>query len=89
MQLVQGLYSDKDLAKALELTEVIDFHQTLDIDGIKASRVVPFPEFVAFLPGGPLGPCICTHCCSDRAGAIVPLQSTQEDRGGTMAICCG
>ncbi len=41
MQLMQGLYSDKDLAKALELTEVIDFHQTLDIDGIKASPVLP------------------------------------------------
>ena len=41
VQLMQGLYSDKDLAKALELAEVIDFHQTLDIDGIKASKVVP------------------------------------------------
>ena len=46
VQLMQGLYSDKDLAKALELAEVIDFHQTLDIDGIKASKIMPSLDFV-------------------------------------------
>eukprot|EP00891_Asterochloris_glomerata_P003167 jgi/Astpho2/3167/fgenesh1_pm.00052_%23_3_t len=49
VQLMQGLYSDKDLAKALELTEVIDFHQTLDIDGIKIT---------AYRAGHVLGACM-------------------------------
>ena len=29
------LYTDKDLEIATEKTEVIDFHQTIDIDGIR------------------------------------------------------
>jgi cleavage and polyadenylation specificity factor subunit 3 len=31
----EGLYTPADLQAALARTEVIDFHQTLDIDGIK------------------------------------------------------
>lgn len=34
-----SLYTDKDLEVATERTEVIDFHQTIDIDGI---RVTPY-----------------------------------------------
>eukprot|EP00887_Chlorella_sp_A99_P001920 scaffold18.g1920.t1 len=34
-----GLYSDKDLDAAIEKTEVIDFHQTVDVGGI---RVTPY-----------------------------------------------
>jgi cleavage and polyadenylation specificity factor subunit 3 len=33
----EGLYSDKDLEASLERVEVCDFHQTIDLDGIKAS----------------------------------------------------
>ena len=32
----EALYSDEDLEKALERSEVLDFHQTIDLDGIKA-----------------------------------------------------
>lgn len=32
----EGLYNVKDLDAALARTQVIDFHQTLDLDGIKA-----------------------------------------------------
>ena len=35
----EGLYTAADLQASLARTEVIDFHQTLDIDGIK----VPIP----------------------------------------------
>lgn len=31
----EGLYTEKDLADTLERTEVMDFYQTLDIDGIQ------------------------------------------------------
>jgi cleavage and polyadenylation specificity factor subunit 3 len=34
-----GLYSDKDLEASTARTEVIDFHQTIDIDGI---RITPY-----------------------------------------------
>lgn len=30
-----GLYTDKHLEMAMEKSEVIDFHQTIDISGIK------------------------------------------------------
>ncbi len=30
-----GLYSEKDVEAALERTELLDFHQTIDVDGIK------------------------------------------------------
>lgn len=32
----EALYGDKDLERALERSEVLDFHQTIDLDGIKA-----------------------------------------------------
>ncbi len=31
----EGLYSEKDVEAALERTELVDFHQTIDVDGIK------------------------------------------------------
>ena len=31
----EGLYTEKDLADTLERTEVMDFYQTIDIDGIQ------------------------------------------------------
>ncbi|PRW05865.1 Cleavage and polyadenylation specificity factor subunit 3 [Chlorella sorokiniana] len=33
----EGLYSEKDLEAAIERTEVIDFHQTVDVDGIRVT----------------------------------------------------
>lgn len=30
-----ALYTDKDLEKTLDVTEVIDFHQTVEIDNVK------------------------------------------------------
>lgn len=30
-----ALYSEKDLEKTLDVTEVIDFHQTIEVDGIQ------------------------------------------------------
>ncbi|KAK9822187.1 hypothetical protein WJX81_008406 [Elliptochloris bilobata] len=33
----EALYSDKDLERALERSEVLDFHQTIDLDGIKVT----------------------------------------------------
>ena len=33
----EGLYSDRDLEAAIERTEVIDFHQTLDVGGIRVT----------------------------------------------------
>lgn len=30
-----ALYSEKDLDKTLDLTEVIDFHQTIEVDNVK------------------------------------------------------
>ena len=83
MQLIQGLYSDKDLAKALELTEVIDFHQTLDIDGIKASTVMPPDGHVCpALPAEPLEMFMNMRCCSGGTGAAAPL--LQAHRGATL-----
>ncbi|CAL8460817.1 g348 [Coccomyxa elongata] len=32
-----GLYSEKDVEAALERTELLDFHQTIDVDGIKVT----------------------------------------------------
>lgn len=40
----EGLYTEKDLADTLERTEVMDFYQTVDIDGI---RVRASPAAVA------------------------------------------
>ena len=31
----EGLYSEKDLEAAMARTELLDFHQTIDVDGIK------------------------------------------------------
>ena len=33
----EGLYSEKDLEASLERVEVCDFHQTIDMDGIKVN----------------------------------------------------
>lgn len=33
-----ALYTEKDLDKTLDLTEVIDFHQTIEIGNIKVPR---------------------------------------------------
>ena len=44
----EALYTDKDLEKALERSEVLDFHQTIDLDGIKARP--PLARPVAFHP---------------------------------------
>ena len=41
----EGLYTAKDLDAALVRTQVIDFQQTLDLDGIKARP--PFPPAAA------------------------------------------
>lgn len=30
-----ALYTEKDLDKTLDVTEVIDFHQTIEIDNVK------------------------------------------------------
>lgn len=30
-----ALYNEKDLEKTLDVTEVIDFHQTIEVDGIQ------------------------------------------------------
>lgn len=32
----EGLYTEKDLEAAMQRTELLDFHQTIDVDGIKA-----------------------------------------------------
>ena len=40
----EALYSDKDLEKALQRSEVLDFHQTIDLDGIKARPVLATPS---------------------------------------------
>lgn len=32
-----ALYSEKDLEKTLDITEVIDFHQTIEVEGIQVS----------------------------------------------------
>ena len=32
-----ALYTDKHLEEALQRTQLIDFHQTIEVDGIKAS----------------------------------------------------
>lgn len=37
-----ALYSEKDLEKTLDVTEVIDFHQTIEVDGIQVCS----PHFV-------------------------------------------
>ncbi len=34
-----ALYSEKDLEKTLDVTEVIDFHQTIEVDGIQVCSV--------------------------------------------------
>ena len=34
------LYTEKDLERSLERSEVLDFHQTIDIDGIKARFIL-------------------------------------------------
>ena len=39
----EALYTDKDLEKALERSEVLDFHQTIDLDGIKARPALATP----------------------------------------------
>jgi cleavage and polyadenylation specificity factor subunit 3 len=39
-----GLYSEKDVEAALERTELLDFHQTIDVDGIKVIRLAQFCE---------------------------------------------
>lgn len=39
-----GLYSEKDVEAALERTELLDFHQTIDVDGIKVIRLALFCE---------------------------------------------
>lgn len=31
----EGLYTDKDVDKAMDQIELLDFHQTIDINGIK------------------------------------------------------
>ncbi|KAL4445408.1 hypothetical protein ABPG77_011233 [Micractinium sp. CCAP 211/92] len=33
----EGLYSERDLEAAIERTEVVDFHQTVDVDGIRVT----------------------------------------------------
>ena len=33
----EGLFSDKDLEASLKRIDVVDFHQTVDLDGIKVS----------------------------------------------------
>ena len=37
----EALYTDKDLEKSLERSEVLDFHQTIDLDGIKVLFGLP------------------------------------------------
>lgn len=39
-----GLYSEKDVEAALERTELLDFHQTIDVAGIKVIRLAQFCE---------------------------------------------
>ena len=34
-----ALYTEKDLEKTLDATEVIDFHQTVEVAGIKVCQV--------------------------------------------------
>jgi len=38
-----ALYSEKDLEKTLDLTEVIDFHQTIEVDGIQVRSQICLP----------------------------------------------
>lgn len=38
----EGLYSEKDLEATLERTEVMDFHQTVDLDGIRVRDAICF-----------------------------------------------
>ncbi len=44
----EGLYSEKDLEATLERTEVMDFHQTVDLDGIRVRDAICFPGLLTF-----------------------------------------
>jgi cleavage and polyadenylation specificity factor subunit 3 len=40
----EGLYSEKNLEKSMERIELLDFHQTIDIDGVKVTQPFPGPQ---------------------------------------------
>lgn len=69
----EGLYNAKDLDAALAATQVIDFHQTLDLDGIKV-RPSPHPGPAA-PPGGT--PCNLQH----RFASAVRIAARDHFRG--------
>lgn len=68
----ESLYSDKDLERALERSEVLDFHQTIDLDGIKARARPPPP---ARAPRGPAPQQPCAAAAQPAALAQPRLQS--------------
>ena len=71
----EALYTEADLQLALSKSEVLDFHQTLDIDGIKVlSAARPFGCSLIELRN-------CTR-------SIVPTCSrTSESKGSTTGLC--
>lgn len=44
----EGLYTEKHLEEALQRTQLIDFHQTIEVDGIKV-WIRPMQQ-IAFMP---------------------------------------
>jgi hypothetical protein len=68
----EALYTDKDLEKALERSEVLDFHQTIDLDGIKARAARPPP--LARAPRSPAPQTPCTAAAQPAALAQRRLQ---------------
>ena len=67
----EALYSDKDLEKALERSEVLDFHQTIDLDGIKARAAPPYT---------PCGPALQQPCNAAAQPAACAQQRLQRGR---------
>ena len=45
-----ALYSEKDLEKTLDVTEVIDFHQTVEVEGIKVCIFPVLPQQLIHSP---------------------------------------
>jgi len=54
-----ALYSEKDLEKTLDLTEVIDFHQTIEVDGIQVRSHICLP--------------VCCACHNKNLAVCAPL----------------
>jgi hypothetical protein len=89
-----ALYSDKDLEAATERTEVIDFQQTVDVDGIKitpyrAGHVLGAAMFMVEIGGMRLlytGAWVLAACDSYNTTPI-----TQEESAWAGQLChrCG